>query len=110
MAVLYPGATPQHTFKLPFLAADCSLASVSYRQAGKTLITKTTETFTVSESDTSSCTITISFSQAETLRFDDNKEISAQINLMTVDNKRHPSVPIVIKAGEQYERKVIGNG
>lgn len=110
MSVFYPGSTPSHTFKIPFKGEDCSLASVSYKQGGKTILTKRCAIFEPVETDATKCTITIDFSQAETLRFADNKDISIEINLITNDRKRHVSKPFDIRAGEQYERRVIGYG
>lgn len=108
MSIFYPGSTPEHTFTLPFSAENCLIAHVSYRQGNKTILTKSADVF--AETGRNSCAITVEFSQAESLRFDDFKDISAQINLITVDQKRHPSVPILINAGVQYERKVIADG
>ena len=107
MSIFYPGSTPEHTFSIPFAAENCLTARVSYRQGNKTVLTKSADVFAVTGSN--SCTITVEFSQAESLRFDDLKDIYAQINLITVDNKRHTSEPWLIRAGVQYERKVIAD-
>lgn len=105
MSVFYPGSTPIHTFTLPFAASDCLTARVSYRQESKTIITKTVDTF--GGNGGGSCVISVSFTQAESMRFQDAKDISAQVNLITTDNMRHTSKPIQISAGTQYDRKVI---
>ena len=102
---LYPGATITHTFDLPYAAEDCSMARVSYKQGGKTLLKKETSAFTGITSGT--CRLYVELSQSETLKFDDLKEIKIQINLMTEDGKRHTSKPISIPAGEQFDRSVI---
>lgn len=105
MSIFYPGSTPVHTFSVPFSAEFCRNAYVSYRQGNKTLLTKTTNVFT--DAGEYKATFTVLFSQAESLRFEDNKDITAQINLITADSKRHTSDPCLIHAGVQYERQVI---
>lgn len=108
MSTFFPASTPTHTFTLPFLPEECSFAVVTYKQQGRTVLAKEINTFYPSTME-GKCDIFVMFEQEESLLFRNNWDISVQINLITIDNKRRTSKPIAIEVGDQYERKVIGS-
>ena len=105
--ILYPASTPTHTFEIPFAAENLEKVLVSYKQKGGVVLAKEVTTFTNSETDENSCILAIEFTQEETLKFANNTQIFAQLNVFTTDDKRLTSDPIEIEAGDQFERSVI---
>lgn len=105
MARLYPGADVEHKFTVPFASTDVSSARVAYKQLGEIIFVKEAGNFT--EVDDEHCYFTVLIPQEETISFQDNFDISAQINLFLLNGRRVTSSPITIRTGEQYERRVI---
>lgn len=103
--MFYPGETDRHTFDLPFAASDISSVLVSYKQKGRVLVEKsTTEAEAI---ETMVARVYVDLSQADTLKFEDNEDISIQVNVTGSNGGRLTSTPIVVRCGQQYHRQVI---
>ena len=49
----------------------------------------------------------VDLSQADTLKFVDDEDIMIQVNVVGTDGGRLASMPIVVRCGQQYHRKVM---
>ena len=104
--MFYPGETDYHTFTLPFPASDIGSVLVTYKQKGKVIIEKNTEGTPEAVED-EMCRVSLSLSQAETLKFNNEDDIAIQLNVYGAEGGRVTSNPIILRCGEQFHRQVI---
>lgn len=91
--MLYPGETQYHTFTIPFASTEVSSVLVSYKQNGRVLIEK--QAGNTEAIDDFTCRMSVSLSQAETMRFMDNEDITIQLNITGESGARVASKPII---------------
>lgn len=103
--MFYPGETGYHIFTLPFPAADVASVLVSYKQRDRLIIEKAAGNKEAVAAEV--CRVSLTLTQAETLKFTDKDDISIQLNVMGTQGGRATSVPIVMRCGEQFHRQVI---
>ena len=101
----YPGQTDYQTFAIPFASDAISSVLVSYKQSGRVVLEK--ETTGKEAIDSSSCRVSLSLTQAESLRFSDGEDILVQLNIIGGSGERLTSKPIILSCGEQYHRQII---
>ena len=126
--MFFPGETVSHSFVLPFVRDEISQIVISYKQNGKIIFEKiinnkkasdTNATEGETNNDDSTVefiedgpytTIAFSFSQTESLLFEDESPFTAQINVHCVDGTRHTSHECNSSSGIQYLREITPTG
>lgn len=76
------GTTPTHIFNLPFDTSSLKEVRITYEQDGAKVLEKTEADCTLEGS-----AITVQLTQEETLAFNENKNVSYQLKLLTTDNE-----------------------
>lgn len=72
------GTTPEHIIKPPVAASLIKSVRFTYEQDGNTIVEKTEADCTITDES-----ITVQLTQEDTLRFEENKIISAQVRILT---------------------------
>jgi hypothetical protein len=96
------GATPTHTFELPFEVATIKAAEIVYKQHGEIILTKALESC--------NCDInilTLRLTQEETFLFDENSTVAMQMRVLTKDGEVIPSDPIILVPCKCLSGKVL---
>lgn len=101
----YPGQTDYQVFTLPFAADDVTSVLVSYKQGGRVVLEK--EASSKEAIDEETCSVSLTFTQAESLKFIDGEDILVQLNVIGASGARVTSNPIVLSCGDQYHRQII---
>lgn len=105
MYPFYPGQTDYQVITLPFASDDVGTVLVSYKQGGRVVLEK--EASNKEAIDEESCSVSLLFTQAESLKFIDGEDILVQVNVTGASGGRVTSVPIVLPCGDQYHRRVM---
>lgn len=86
MAYIRRGTTPTHTFTGSTDLSGAAALYVTYQQGGKTVLEKSLEDVAVeTDPDSGECTVTVTLSQEDTLRFDEAKQVEIQIRAKLLD-------------------------
>ena len=104
--MFFPGETITHNFVIPFAKNEVSKVVVTYKQNDQIVLEKTITSGFVDEG-TSLCSFDYTFSQPESLAFQDNSNFSIQLNVYSVAGTRHASYELRESNGVQYYREVI---
>ena len=104
--MFYPGETDYHIFTLPFPASDIGSVLVTYKQKGKVILEKNTQG-EPEAIEAQKCRVSLSLSQSDTLKFNNDDDIAIQLNVSGTEGGRVTSTPIILRCGEQFHRQVI---
>lgn len=102
-----PGETISHQFFIPFVSSDIVYITVSYRQNGHVVLEKNVYPGQIENSNPLS-TFVVTFSQAESLLFEDEADYWVQVNVFFSGGARCSSMEIKSRTGRQHIREVVG--
>lgn len=106
-----PGETIGHKFIIPILTSEIQKVIVSYKQNGHIVLELTVTSEHIEQGETvTESEFTVTFSQAQSLLFDENGDVYAQLNVILKSGTRCASREILIHTGPQHIREVISNG
>lgn len=109
MAVFIPGETIAHEFIIPFAHEDIAEVIVTYKQNNKVVLTiPITSEDRFEEHGETETRILVTFSQKESLLFDDKNDFKIQLNVLTNrGGARAASVEISSNTGIQHYKNVM---
>ncbi len=108
--MFHPGETVCHQFIIPFVAVELSKVIITYKQDDHIILVKElTSGFEKYETKAQSI-ISVTFSQEESLLFDDFHDYRIQLNVFTKEGARAASCEIKQSTGVQHYKEVITNG
>ena len=96
------GTTPTHIFKIPFDTSQLKEIRISYAQDDAVIVEKTTSDC-VLEGDK----ITVTLSQADTLKFSHQMPVEIQLKVLTVDGCVLANDAIRVRAKEVLNKEVL---
>jgi len=97
-----PGATPKHSFELPFPAAELAVAYVTYTQDGHLMLEKE-----LSDFQQEGNVVSYRLTQEETLRFKEGRPVRVQFDFRSTSGIRCPSDFITLTVGQTQKKEVI---
>ena len=105
-----PGETVIHQFVIPFLVAEVSKVVISYKQENCIVFEKTiTSGFQQADNDSHKTKFNVTFSQEESLMFNEMRDFYIQLNVLTSFGTRATSREIRGHNGAQYHKEVISS-
>lgn len=104
--MFFPGETITHIFVIPFNAKEIDHIVLSYKQNGAIIFEKVVTSGFEKDSENST-RISCSFSQNESLLFEDDSSFTIQCNVHTLAGSRHTSYEMNSQNGIQYLRDVL---
>lgn len=96
------GATITNVFDVSIDLTDAVVLYITYKQYGRTVLEKQLEDCTVTQDK-----ITVDLTQAESLKFAENKSVQIQIRARLSDNSAHVSNIMETTASELLKEGVI---